>query len=159
MLKAYLDTTVISRIQDSRDQPEQREALKKIRAAYAEGKISLLVSEVVRRELLDPRIAQYHAELLEIYGSFADVPAADPRKEPLTRMGPGISIANVRHRLWRQLTDVLVNKSDPEAKDVDAEHVFVAFYNRVQFLITHDRRTFWIHRDTLKNVIQIHATE
>jgi predicted nucleic acid-binding protein len=136
-VSAYLDTVLVSALVKEDIDRIEMVALKEILSLYKRGELSLVCSEAVKDELakvpLDFR--GEHMQQLEIFGSI-------PRLSPggltrLTAMGtPG---ANPRRVVWERLKHLLPDQPD-------AEHVFIAWTNRVPCVVTYDKETMLKHK-------------
>ena len=137
-VSAYLDTCVISGYVKSELEANERSAFEKIMTAYTSGKIDLLRSEIVEREIaaIPDRYRTPHHELLS---TFLSIPV--PPVGGLTRLGPcGSPMANPSRMLKQRLSEILPDENDQW-------HIFVAARNRVRFFITVDIRTILSRRE------------
>jgi hypothetical protein len=136
---AYLDTCIVSGLVKF-DNPAESDALREIFGRYQHGEVSLLCSPKVAEEIADipPDYIGPHLEMLQ---NFAQLPKSAPGG--LTRMGADdYGVANPRRRIWRSLMEYLPDEPD-------AEHVFIAYCNRIKYLVTWDVSTMLPHSQTV----------
>jgi hypothetical protein len=133
-----MDTCLVSALA-KRDIPDaELEALDQILLRFEEGSITAVCSTAVGDEL-SKIPAGYRGPHLKQLQQFGSVPRSEPgARTRLTLVGvPG---GNPARLLWDRLLAVLPDQAD-------AEHVFIAARNRVQYLITVDGRTLLKHRE------------
>ena len=135
-----MDTCLVSALAKRDIRELELQALELILRRFEEGSVTAVCSSAVGDELakIPPNYRGPHLEQLRQFGSV-------PRSEPgaLTRLMPaGIPGANPARLLWDQLLATLPDQPD-------AEHVFIAACNRVQYLVTVDDRTLLKYRETV----------
>lgn len=142
--RAYLDTCIVSGlVKDDLAKPEA-EALQRILVARKRGAVSITTSAVTHDELSSiPEEHRAPHELL--YNLLDDVPAA-----PTHRTDSGLTLMGVgggrrEDPLLTQLRAILADEGD-------AQHVFQAARNGVEFLITADVRSFARHSEQLQEL-------
>jgi hypothetical protein len=116
-------------------------ALSELLSRFERGEVSLVCSEAVGDELakIPANYRGPHIQQLKVFGT---IPRAKPGGVTrLTAMGvPGVS---PYRSLWDALVALLPDKPD-------AEHVFVAWINRINRLVTLDERTMLRHRAAVR---------
>jgi hypothetical protein len=141
--KAYLDTCIVSGVAKGDLAEEELSAVMQLLAAHKQGNLKLVTSAVTAREI--SRIPQqYRRTHSVVYSLLSDVPTVllgsitslSPRGTP----GPGR-----QESLFRKLKSAL-----PDLQD--AEHIFQAAKNGVQFFVTVDRSTILKHASQVESL-------
>lgn len=145
-LTAYLDTCVVSGLAKSDLPKDDLRALRRILEARKRGQVEVVTSPVTKKEI--NQIPDHHRSSHEIlYNLLQDVPEAK------THRTSGLSLVGVgggprQDPLLTALKGVLPDPSD-------AEHVFQATRNDVQYFITTDVRTLVRHTEAIQSLCGI----
>jgi hypothetical protein len=133
-VKAYLDNNVVSSIVKN-DTPDQSDALNRLLAAHAGGKVSLVTSEVTHREIQD-----YQGDRAPFEQTFQRL-----NNVPIVRWDElqGINVQIGQHTM----INAPIIQNDPlydnllalGLETVDAQHVFVAAKNACAVFLTSDK--------------------
>jgi hypothetical protein len=138
----YLDTCVISGWAEAKLAPDELTALGTLLEWRKAGRVDLATSAIALKELL--RIPeQHHRRHLDVYEALREVPlAADWRRTPPFRPTDGPH-GRTDHRLLEIFTRLMPDRPD-------AEHVFHALSNGIDFVATVDRRTMLKHAEAIE---------
>lgn len=149
--KAYLDTCIVSGLAKGDIAEAEVSALLRILDARTAGRVELLTSAVVNAEI--SRIpAPHRTAHAAIYKLLADVPTA-----PTHLTNPRLVNANIFQSAWRE--DSLFTQLRNLLPDAgDAEHVFQAAKNNVEFLLTVDHRSFLKHENAIERLSGVRLT-
>jgi hypothetical protein len=143
-LKAYLDTSAVSRIVDGKLDPKDLAALAEIKLGQQSGAVDLYISDLVGCEISEiPQ--QYRAPFTMVLHLLENIPLASShvRTPPF---GPRDFPFGVRpNPLLMRLSSVL-----PDGPD--AGHVFQAAMNGLQYVITFDVKTMVRHAAAVAHI-------
>jgi predicted nucleic acid-binding protein len=135
MAKAYLDNNIVSAIARD-DTPAESDALDRLLAAYAEGKVDLVTSEVTHTE-----IKKYEGSMRKpverIFQLLNKVPMV--RWDELVGINAQIGPNTMINAPIIQNDPVYQALLDLGLETVDAQHVFVAAKNGCSTFLTCDR--------------------
>lgn len=147
--KAYLDTCIISGLAKEDLAQAELAALLEILQQQKSGGVSLVTSDMARREL-DNIPDQYRMKHQFIYNLIADVPTAKAFRVDtgLMLMGVGGGIRLVKE--MAQLTTLL--KDEP-----DAAHIYQAFKNDVLNFLIVDEATVLSKAKEIENICGVKA--
>jgi hypothetical protein len=136
-LKAYLDTSVVSRFADGKLDPTDLAALAEIKLGQQTGSVDLYISDLVGREISEiPQ--RYRAPYALVLQLLENIPLA-PSHIRTPPFGPRDFPFGVRpNALLMRLSSVLPDEPD-------AGHVFQAAMNGLQYVITFDVKTMVRH--------------
>jgi len=134
---AYLDTVLVSALVRRDIDGIELDALTETLSRFDAGQLSLVCSQAVEDELA--RIPEdYRREHMQQLRAFGRIPrVGSGGYSRLTTAG--ISGANPRRVTWERLKSLLPDESD-------AEHVFLAWVNRVKCVVTCDKKTMLKHK-------------
>ena len=144
---AYLDANLIIGIR-KRDLASEQAPLSRLLKAHKQGTLSLVTSPETRREI--EKRTPVHDGDEDIYALLADVPVAEGESlvpRPVTNLGGSRLIGPV----------VVISNDDlaflratlPDA--LDANHVFQAISNGVDYFVTADSRTILRHAPAIES--------
>lgn len=144
MKKAYLDTCVISGLAKEDIAEEEQKALLIILKAQKCGDLTLVTSDLTRRELANIP-SEYRQKHEVIYNLLADVPIAKAfRRDPgLMLMGVGGGVRLVKE--MAQLTTLLKDEND-------AAHIYQSYKNEINHFLTVDSRTIISQKKEIENI-------
>lgn len=142
--RAYVDTCIVSGLAKGELSTTDVDALRHILEAHKTGRIELIASPLVRKEI-EKIPAEYRSAHSVIYNLLADVPLAktQQRTPPFRPIDfPfGLRKAPLLEKLEALLPD-----------ETDAEHVFHAVNSGVRYLLTVDRRTMVARSDAVSRL-------
>lgn len=145
--KAYIDTCVVSEKINRELSNEDVRAIDSIFDAYRDSRIKLYTSNKVKAELgeIPPAYREPHINLCNTLASLPVIKIV--RKFSMSPLG--LPIRNVKHRQKERIDRIL--------QGMDRWHVFIAASNRIEYLITTDRRTILRHKDAVLDAIGVKA--
>lgn len=141
MSSAYLDTCLVSALVKRDIEERELNALVEILLRFERAELALVCSDAVEDELAkipsDDR--RPHLQQLRVFERI-------PRLAPggITRLSPmGMPAPNPYRALWDKLQALLPDNDD-------AEHVFITWTNRIDYLVTVDSRTMLRHKTAVQ---------
>jgi hypothetical protein len=140
---AYLDTCIVSGLAKGDLSDVELDALVKILEARKRNRIDLVTSEVTKREIA--QIPDKHRRLHQVvYILLDDVPAVAAHRTYSALMPMGVGGGRRRQDpLMTQLKGLLPDVAD-------AEHVFQAAKNGVEYFVTVDQRSIVRHAEAVR---------
>ncbi|SPD71757.1 hypothetical protein PITCH_A1020002 [uncultured Desulfobacterium sp.] len=152
-LTAYLDTCIVSGIAKQDLKPEQQKAMSEILKNRKEGKVFIVTSRIAKDEI-EKIPEQYRGSHESIYYLIADVPVARTVTiYPGGSMGLGMGLSlgastPVPDPIYIALKNLLRDEKD-------AEHIFQASKNNIQYFITTDERTILSYSDKIVKISNV----
>ena len=143
MIKAYLDTCIVSGLAKEDLDSAQQNALREVLRFHKSGDIQLVTSVLVQDEIKQiPE--QYRSKHEVIYSLLADIPVTR-----VSWIDSGLSLLGVGggsrvDPLYQELRTMLPD-------DLDAQHVFQAIKSNSTYFLTRDNRTILRYRKELES--------
>ncbi len=146
---AYLDTCIVSGLAKEDLPSGEQQALLEVLRRHKEGWIKLITSFVTKQEIdRVPEQARTRHEV--IYSLLSDIPRAEFSGIELFRVAFPGSLGVRQDPLYTELKQLLPGVED-------AQHVFQAIKNKVDYFVTTDDRTILRYKNELESTYGIKA--
>jgi len=139
-MKVYLDTCIISGIAKQDIKDEDLVALTEILKMHKDNKVEIVTSEVAKEELnkIPP---EYRSKHLMVYNLLNNVPTVEYLK--LNFFSVGFPVKQTKE--FGELFSLLKDKGD-------AQYIYQAFRNGVDFFLTVDKKTILSHHSDIQSI-------